>query len=60
MTQGAGMTQGIFNCGREFLQSYKGACFWRENLKLEIKLQITSDAAGSSAFDIYFHIHWYV
>lgn len=43
---------------REFLGTFNGVSFWRDDLLLEAELQVMSDAAGSSGFGVYFRKHW--
>lgn len=41
-----------------FLASFNEFSFWRDDLRLEMELQVTSDAAGSPGFGVYFRGHW--
>ncbi|XP_054843457.1 uncharacterized protein LOC129335043 [Eublepharis macularius] len=42
----------------DFLGSFNGVSFWREDVLLEAELQVTSDASGSTGFGVYFRGHW--
>lgn len=41
-----------------FLQEFSGVSFQQEDLKLEGKLQVMSDASGSVGFGVNFWGHW--
>lgn len=43
---------------KNFLGSYNWVNFWRQELNLEAKLQVSFDAAGSFGFEVYIRGHW--
>ncbi|XP_054839956.1 uncharacterized protein LOC129332750 [Eublepharis macularius] len=42
----------------EFLSSFNGIIFWREELLVGAQLQVASDASGSTGFGVFFRGHW--
>lgn len=43
-----------------FFELFSGVSFWCQELRLEAELQVSSDAAGSLGFGVYFQGHWSV
>ncbi|XP_067322974.1 uncharacterized protein [Anolis sagrei] len=42
----------------QFLRQFNGISFWRQELMVRNALEVSSDAAGSIGFGIYFKGHW--
>lgn len=58
MAQVMASVRAVLQVWQQFLASFNGISFWREDLRIEAELQVMSDASGSVGLGVYFRDHW--